>query len=97
MILGIHLGYPFNIFTDQGRYFGSQLFQSMCKLLQTHKPRTTSYRSSANGRCERFNITIMNDVHVRRFVDKTPKTMASVSSSNRRCVESLRKSEHMIN
>ena len=62
-------GYPFQIFTDQGRNFESSLFTNMCKLLQIHKSRTTSYRPSANGQVERFNRTLMDSI--RCFVGKT--------------------------
>jgi transposase InsO family protein len=39
-------GYPFQIFTDQGRNFESALFKAVCDLLQIHKVRTTPYRPS---------------------------------------------------
>ena len=63
------LGYPFNIFTDQGRNFQSRLFKSICEILQIHKSRTMPYRPSANGQVERFNRTHMDAV--RCFVDKS--------------------------
>lgn len=37
-----HFGYPFQIFTDQGRNFESHLFKRICELLQIHKARTTA-------------------------------------------------------
>ena len=37
----VRFGYPFEIFTDQGRNFESELFQKVCELLQIHKSRTT--------------------------------------------------------
>jgi hypothetical protein len=55
-------GCPFEIFTDQGRNFESQLFRALCDSLQIHKARTTAFRPSGNGQVERFNATIMNAV-----------------------------------
>ena len=60
-------GYPFQIFSDQGRNFESSLFKAVCDLLQIHKARTTPYRPSANGQVERQNRSLMDAV--RCFVD----------------------------
>lgn len=64
-------GFPFNIFTDQGRNFESKLFKFICEVLQIHKCRTTPYRPSANGQVERFNRTIMktSQAHAKRDYD----------------------------
>ena len=61
-------GYPFEIFTNQGRNFQSQLCSSICELLHIHKTQSTSYRPSGNVKVERFNKTIM--AAVRCFIDK---------------------------
>jgi len=61
-------GFPFHIFTDQGRNFESNLFKAICDLLHIQKTRTTPYRPGANGQVERFNRTLMNAV--RCFVSK---------------------------
>nr|XP_045615991.1 uncharacterized protein K02A2.6-like [Procambarus clarkii] len=53
-------GYPFEIFTDQGRNFESDLFTKLCELMHIHKAQTTAYRPSANGQVERYNRTIMD-------------------------------------
>ena len=37
-------GYPFQIFTDQGRNFESALLKALCDLLKIHKARTAPYR-----------------------------------------------------
>ena len=42
-------GFPFQLFSDQGRNFESKLFEALCKMLKIHKARTTPYRPSANG------------------------------------------------
>ena len=55
-------GFPLQIFSDQGRTFDSKLFETLCKALQIHKARTTTYRLSANGQVERFNRTLMDAV-----------------------------------
>ena len=55
-------GYPFQVFSDQGRNFESRLFTSLCEALEIHKTRTTSYRPSSNGQVERFNRTLMDAV-----------------------------------
>ena len=60
-------GYPFQIFTDQGRNCESNFFKSICEMLHIYKTRTTPYRPSANGQVERFNRTLMNAV--RCYVD----------------------------
>jgi len=62
-------GYPFQLFSDQGRNFESRLFEEVCKALQIHKTRTTPYRPSANGQVERFNRTLMDAV--RCFLGKS--------------------------
>ena len=60
-------GYPFQIFSDQGRNFESSLFKAVCELLHIHKARTTPYRPSANGQVEQQNRSLMDAV--RCFVD----------------------------
>lgn len=46
-------GYPFEIFTDKGRNFESELFCKVCEMLEIDKSRTTPYRPSGNGQVER--------------------------------------------
>ena len=55
-------GFPFQLFSDQGRNYESKLFKAFCKALEIHKARTTPYRPSANGQVERFNRTLMDAV-----------------------------------
>ena len=63
-------GFPFQILTDRGTNFESDLFQQLCEKLQIHKTRTTPYRPSTNGQVERYNRTLMDSV--RCFVSRTP-------------------------
>jgi hypothetical protein len=53
-------GYPFEIFTDQGRNFESELFKNLCHELNIHKARKTPYRPSGNGQVELYNRTLMD-------------------------------------
>ena len=62
-------GNPFELFSDQGQNFDSQLFAEVCKTLQIHRKRTTPYRPSGNGQCERYNRTLMDSL--RCFLDRS--------------------------
>jgi transposase InsO family protein len=62
-------GYPFQLFSDQGRNFESKLMAALCEALHIHKTRTTPYRPSANGQVERYNRTLMDAV--RCFIGKS--------------------------
>lgn len=55
-------GYPFQLFSAQGRNFESKLFEALCQALHIHKARTTPYRPSSNGQVERYNRTLMGAV-----------------------------------
>ena len=61
-------GFPFQVYSDQGRNFESKLFRELCKALQIHKAGTTPYRPSSNGQVERYNRTLMDAV--RCFIGK---------------------------
>ena len=58
-------GYPFQIFTDQGRNFESKLFTALCEALEIHKARTTPYTPSANGQVERYTDGCSQMLHQR--------------------------------
>ena len=50
-------GLPYEIHSDQGRNFKSDLFQEICRLLNIKNTRTTSYRPCSNGLIEMFDGT----------------------------------------
>ena len=47
-------GVPYEIHSDQGRVFVSQLITQLCAKLNIHKTRTTPYRPQSDGQVERF-------------------------------------------
>ena len=51
-------GCPLEIFTDQGRNFDSDLFRTLCSILDIKKVRTTPYMPASNGQVERYNRQI---------------------------------------
>lgn len=65
----VRMGCPFQIHSDQGRNFMSDLstnFLQNCKMLEISKTRTTPYRPCANGQIERYNRTIFQHVRFQR-------------------------------
>ena len=55
-------GFPFQVFSDQGRNFKSKLFTAMCEVLEIHKARTTPHRPFANGQVEHYNCILTDAV-----------------------------------
>ena len=61
-------GCPLEIHSDQGANFNSNLFKSLCEILEFAKTRTTPYRPSSNGQVERYNTIVLQ--MIRCFVEK---------------------------
>lgn len=57
-----NFGVPKQIVTDQGKQFSAQLFQELCKLLNTKTCRTTPYHPQSNGKIERFHKTLKESI-----------------------------------
>ena len=53
-------GMPYEIISDQGTQYESELFKELCELLGIDKTRTTGYHPNSNGLVERFNRTLEN-------------------------------------
>lgn len=51
-------GCPYEIHTDQGSQFESQLFSQLCEILCISKTRTTAFHPRSDGMVERLNRTI---------------------------------------
>ena len=70
--------WPAKILTDRGGCFESKLFKRILLLTKIKKLRTTSYRPSTNGQCERFNLTLLRMIGTmpedckHRWVDWVP-------------------------
>ena len=52
-------GCPYEIHSDQGRNFESQIFAELCRLLEVRKTRTSPGNPKCNGQTERFNKTLI--------------------------------------
>ena len=51
---------PFDLHSDQGRNYESQLFKEVCELLEVNKTRSSPYHPQSNGMIERFNRTLID-------------------------------------
>ena len=63
-------GVPEQLHSDRGTQFESALFAELCATFGVDKTRTTAYRPQANGKCERFNRTLV--AMLRRAVQRRP-------------------------
>ena len=61
---------PEQLHSDRGTQFESALFAELCATFEVDKTRTTAYRPQANGKCERFNRTLV--AMLRRAVQSRP-------------------------
>ena len=52
-------GVPEQLHSDRGTQFEAALFTEVCATFGVDKTRTTPYRPQANGKCERFNRTLV--------------------------------------
>ena len=63
-------GVPEQLQSDHGTQFESALFAKLCATFGVDKTRTTAYRAQANGKCKRFNRTLVK--MLRRAVQRRP-------------------------
>ena len=56
------MGCPDIVHSDQGTNVQSELFQSVCRLLDIARTRTTPYHPSSNGQVERMNRTLLQAI-----------------------------------
>ena len=53
-----HFGMTYQLFSDQGPEFGSDLFLEMCRWMDIDKIRTSPYRPACNGMLARYHRTL---------------------------------------
>ena len=61
-------GLPEQLHSDRNTQFESALFAELCAIFGVDNTRTTAYRPQTNGKCERFNRTLV--AMLRRAVQK---------------------------
>uniref|UniRef100_A0A3Q3K986 Integrase catalytic domain-containing protein n=1 Tax=Monopterus albus TaxID=43700 RepID=A0A3Q3K986_MONAL len=55
-------GVPETVHSDQGQQFESEVVQTLCRLLNIKKTRTTAYHPQSDGMVERFNRTLIDQL-----------------------------------
>ena len=81
------MGTPLEIHSDKGSNFVSNLFSTLCVLLQITKTRTTSYRPCSNGQIERMNhhvlqmIRCLRDKNIRYWDSYLPHIAGAIRAT----------------
>ena len=75
----VRYGVPDQLHSDRGTQFEAALFAELFSIFGTDKTRTTLYRPQANGKCERFNRTLV--AMLRRAVQKKTILLGAAASA----------------
>ena len=81
------LGCVSHLISDQGKEFDNELMIRLCELLDIDKSRTTAYKPSSNGVCERLHKSLNNmigkmiDENQKNWPDLLPIVMAAYRSA----------------
>ena len=67
----VHYGLFERLHSDQGGSFTGKVITHMCKLLNISQSRTSPYHPSGNGKCEKFNRSLLSML---RTLDPSKKT-----------------------
>ena len=81
-------GTPFDLHSDQGRNYESQLFKEVCELLEVNKTRLSPYHPQSNGMIERFNRTLIDMIAVYTNQNQTDwdKHLPTLTAAYQSCV-----------
>jgi hypothetical protein len=81
-------GCPYDILTDQGRNFESQIFADLCELLEVRKIRTSVANPRCNGQTERYNRTLLRMIkaYLRGQDDRWDENLGCLSAAYRATV-----------
>ena len=80
-------GTPYQLHSDQGQDFKSELFQCVCSLLDIEKTQTTPCHSQSDGLVERLNQTMLSmlrtfaNEHLDDWDDHLPYVMCAYGST----------------
>ena len=81
-------GTLFDLHSDQGRNYESQLFKEVCELLEVRKTLSSPYHPQSNGMIERFNRTLidMTAVYTNQNQTHLDKHLAMLTAAYQSCV-----------